>query len=225
MSFLQETESNSNVGFNKRTEHTIWVEKYRPSKLENYIGNDILKNKIKQCISENDIGHLLLFGKAGTGKTSLAKIIVNSINCDYLYINASDENSVDTVRNKIKGFASSVGFKDLKVIILDECLDENTLVTVLRNGEIYKLPIKDLDEKNDLVKSFNVNKNRIEWSTFYLWDKGVQDVVEIEFINNEVVVCTLDHKWYVKDSTGSLIIKKTSELNENDDIFSPNENF
>jgi replication factor C small subunit len=62
----------------------------------------------------------LFFGKAGTGKTTLAKLIVNSIDCDHIIINASDENNVDTVRNKVKGFASTVGFKDLKVIILDE---------------------------------------------------------------------------------------------------------
>jgi DNA polymerase III delta prime subunit len=116
--FLEDNKEDTK--FNKRENHTIWVEKYRPTSLDNYIGNDLFKNKIKQCISENDIGHLLLYGKPGSGKTSVAKIIVNSISCDYLYINASDENNVDTVRNKIKGFASSVGFKDLKIIILDE---------------------------------------------------------------------------------------------------------
>ena len=59
--------------------------------------------------------------EAGTGKTTLAKLLVNNIECDYLYINASDENNVDTVRTKVKNFASTVGFKDMKVIILDEC--------------------------------------------------------------------------------------------------------
>jgi len=63
----------------------------------------------------------LYYGKAGTGKTTLAKILVKNIECDHLYINASDENSVDTVRNKVRQFASTVGFKDLKIIILDEC--------------------------------------------------------------------------------------------------------
>jgi len=71
-------------------------------------------------LESEDVPHLLLFGKAGTGKTTLAKIITNNIDCDYLYINASDENNVDNVRNKIKTFASSVGFKSLKVVILDE---------------------------------------------------------------------------------------------------------
>ena len=101
--------------------HSLWVEKCRPTDLSTYVGNEHLKEKVKVYLESEDVPHLLLFGKAGTGKTTLAKIVVNNIDCDYMYINASDENKVDDVRNKIKTFASSVGFKSLKVIILDEC--------------------------------------------------------------------------------------------------------
>ncbi len=101
--------------------NSLWVEKYRPSKLENYIGNEHLKSKVEHYLKSGDVPHLLLYGKAGTGKTTLAKLIINNIECDYLYINASDENNVDTVRTKVKNFASTIGFKDNKVIILDEC--------------------------------------------------------------------------------------------------------
>ena len=101
--------------------HSLWVEKYRPNKLDNYIGNDHLKSKVSVYLESGDVPHLLLFGRAGTGKTTLAKLIVNNIDCDYLYINASDENNVETVRSKVKNFASTMGFKDYKVIILDEC--------------------------------------------------------------------------------------------------------
>ena len=101
--------------------HSLWVEKYRPTDLSTYVGNEHLKEKVRVYLESEDVPHLLLFGKAGTGKTTLAKILVNNIDCDYMYINASDENKVDDVRNKIKTFASSVGFKSLKVIILDEC--------------------------------------------------------------------------------------------------------
>ncbi len=103
-----------------KSNNTLWVEKYRPKKLEDYVGNDHLKQKIGDYIATGDVPHLLLFGKAGTGKTTLAKLIVNSINCDFMIINASDENNVDTVRNKVKSFASTIGFKDTKIIILDE---------------------------------------------------------------------------------------------------------
>ncbi len=101
--------------------NTLWVEKYRPSKLDSYIGNQHLRSKVKVYIESGDLPHLLLYGRAGTGKTTLAKLLVNNIECDYLYINASDENSVDVVRDKVKNFASTLGFKDMKVIILDEC--------------------------------------------------------------------------------------------------------
>ena len=115
MNFLEETEQT-----NTNAEHTLWCEKYRPTKLENYVGNDTLKEKVRQYIKENDIPHLLLYGGAGTGKTTLAKLITKSIKCDVLYINASDDNGIDTIRGKIKNFASTIGFNGLKVIILDE---------------------------------------------------------------------------------------------------------
>ena len=101
--------------------NTLWVEKYRPSNLDTYIGNEHLKSKVEVYLESGDLPHLLLYGRAGTGKTTLAKLLVNNIECDYLYINASDENSVEVVREKVKNFASTMGFKDYKVIILDEC--------------------------------------------------------------------------------------------------------
>ena len=100
--------------------HSLWVEKYRPIDLSTYIGNEHLKEKVKRYLESEDVPHLLLYGVAGTGKTTLAKIITNNIDCDCLYINASDENNVDNVRTKIKNFASSIGFRTLKVVILDE---------------------------------------------------------------------------------------------------------
>jgi len=105
----------------EKLEHSLWVEKYRPTSLDTYIGNEHLKSKVSVYLESGDLPHLLLYGKAGTGKTTLAKLLVNNIECDYMYINASDENSVDTVRTKVRGFASTMGFKDYKIIILDEC--------------------------------------------------------------------------------------------------------
>jgi replication factor C small subunit len=103
-----------------KKEHSLWVERYRPLTLADYVGNETIKETIQQYLDNNDIPHLLFYGKAGTGKTTLAKLIVNTIKCDHMIINASDENNVDTVRNKVKNFASSVGFAGFKVVILDE---------------------------------------------------------------------------------------------------------
>jgi replication factor C small subunit len=101
-------------------QHTLWIEKYRSETLEQYIGNDAIKDRIADCIAKNDIPHLIFAGSAGTGKTTLAKLIIRNIQCDYLYLNASDENGIDVIRDKVKGFASTSTFKPLKVVILDE---------------------------------------------------------------------------------------------------------
>jgi len=104
----------------QKVDNSLWTEKYRPYKLEDYVGNEHLKSKVEGYLETGDVPHLLLYGKAGTGKTTLAKLIVRSLDCDYMIINASDENNVETVRNKVKNFASSMGFKKYKIIILDE---------------------------------------------------------------------------------------------------------
>ena len=118
-----------------RTEHSLWIEKYRPATLDTYIGNESVINKVKTFIETNDVPNLLFHGRAGGGKTTIAKIIVNSISCDYLYINASDERNIDLVRDKIKNFASSAGFNPLKIVILDEAdfLNPTSTMPALRN--------------------------------------------------------------------------------------------
>lgn len=105
---------------NERIKNSLWCERYRPMILNDFIGNPLFKEKMQSYMDNNDIPHLLLYGRAGTGKTSSAFILAKTLNCDYIYINASSETGVDTVRNKIQGFASSIGFKDLKIVILDE---------------------------------------------------------------------------------------------------------
>ena len=101
-------------------QHTLWVEKYRSNTLENYVGNENIKQTVQKYLDQNDIQNFLFYGPAGTGKTTLAKLIVNNLDCDYLYINASDERGIDTIRDKVSGFASAASFKPLKVVILDE---------------------------------------------------------------------------------------------------------
>jgi DNA polymerase III delta prime subunit len=101
-------------------ENTLWVESFRPDTLEGYIGNEHIIEKVRIFINNGDVPHLLFYGTAGTGKTTLAKIIAGSVDADVMYINASDENSVDAVRDKIKRYASTVGFRRWKIIILDE---------------------------------------------------------------------------------------------------------
>ena len=102
------------------SDNSLLVEKYRPSTLENYVGNENIKKSIAKYLDQNDIQNLIFYGPAGTGKTTLAKIIIKNLDCDHLYINASDERGIETIRDKVQGFAMVASFKPLKVVILDE---------------------------------------------------------------------------------------------------------
>lgn len=111
--FSEETEPQSQS-------HTLWAEKYRPNNVNEYICDSHLRDILVDFINRKDIPHLLFHGGAGTGKTTLAKILTKNIPSDVIYINASDTNGIEMVRTKIKGFAGSTGFQALKIVILDE---------------------------------------------------------------------------------------------------------
>jgi len=98
-----------------------WAEKYRPTKLEDFVGNEEFVSKVRYWIEQNDPSNIILYSeKSGTGKTTACKLIAQSLDADILYINASEENGIDVVRDKIKNFALSSGFNEWKIVILDE---------------------------------------------------------------------------------------------------------
>jgi DNA polymerase III delta prime subunit len=101
-------------------EHSLWVEKHKPSTIEEYIGEESFKDTIRDFIKKNDVPNILLYGDSGVGKSLVSDIIVNNIDCDLMKINASEENGIDIIRNKIKGFASTTGFKKWKIVLLEE---------------------------------------------------------------------------------------------------------
>ena len=103
-------------------EHFLWVEKYRPKTINECILPESIKNMFKEFLSKGEIPHLLLCGTAGTGKTTVARALCEELGADYIIINGSDEGrQIDTLRTKIKQFASSVSFgQGTKVVIIDE---------------------------------------------------------------------------------------------------------
>ena len=100
---------------------TIWAEKYKPATLNDFIGDATFKNTIQSFIDNKEIKNLFLHGSCGTGKSAIAKLIINTLPCDSLWVNTSDENGVLTIRSKIQDFAMTVGIQPFKIIVLDEC--------------------------------------------------------------------------------------------------------
>jgi DNA polymerase III delta prime subunit len=115
----------------------LWVEKYRPHKIEDCILPDSIKTTFQEYVNRKEIPNLLLAGSAGVGKTTIAKALCDEIGCDYIVINGSDESGIDTFRNKIKNYASSMSLSGgRKVIIIDEAdyLNPNSTQPALRGA-------------------------------------------------------------------------------------------
>jgi DNA polymerase III delta prime subunit len=115
----------------------LWVEKYRPRKVEDCILHDSLKKTFQEYVDRKEIPNLLLSGSAGVGKTTIARALCDEVGCDYIIINGSDESGIDVLRNKIKNYASSVSLTGgRKVIIIDEAdyLNPNSTQPALRGA-------------------------------------------------------------------------------------------
>jgi replication factor C small subunit len=160
------------------TENTLWVESFRPDTLEGYIGNEHIIEKVKIFIDNGDVPHLLFYGTAGTGKTTLAKIIAGSVDADVMYINASDENSVDAVRDKIKRYASTVGFRRWKIIILDEAdyLTPNAQAALRNLMETYSKTTRFILTCNYVEKIIDPIQSRCQ--TFAITPPSKTDVAK-----------------------------------------------
>jgi DNA polymerase III delta prime subunit len=117
--------------------HLLWVEKYRPQKVEDCILPDAIKTTFQEYVNRKEIPNLLLSGTAGVGKTTIAKALCEEVGCDYLVINGSDESGIDVLRTKIKQYASSVSLTGgRKVIIIDEAdyLNPNSTQPAMRGA-------------------------------------------------------------------------------------------
>jgi DNA polymerase III delta prime subunit len=118
-------------------EQLLWVEKYRPQRVEDCILPDAIKTTFQEYVNKKEIPNLLLSGSAGVGKTTIAKALCEEVGCDYIVINGSDESGIDVLRTKIKNYASSVSLTGgRKVIIIDEAdyLNPNSTQPAMRGA-------------------------------------------------------------------------------------------
>jgi DNA polymerase III delta prime subunit len=120
-----------------RNDQFLWVEKYRPQKIDDCILPESLKKTFKDYVAQGELPHMILCGTAGVGKTTIAKALCNEIGAEYIVLNGSDTGGhIDTLRDLVKGFATSVSLTDAKkVIIMDEAdyMQANSTQPALRN--------------------------------------------------------------------------------------------
>ena len=178
----------------------LWVEKYRPQVLEDYVGNEVIKNKIADYLKQGSIQNLLFHGVAGTGKTTLAKLITKNLNCDLLYLNASDERGIDTIRDKIVPFASTMSFRDIKIVILDEAdyLTPQAQATLRNTIEACSTTTRFILTCNYLERIISPLQSRCQ--TFEIIPPSKDDVIEYSnyILGKEIEVHKCDPNDIVK---------------------------
>lgn len=185
-------------------EEILWVEIYRPKTVEECILPASIKQTFQEYVNQKQIPNLMLAGSGGCGKTSIARALCEEVGCDYIIINGSDENGIDTLRNKITNYATSVSLSGgRKVVILDEadymnCLEENQEIRVgtVYSWEAVKLNDLPLDKQFPVV-SFNLITGELENDIGTVVSNGEEEVFEVQLESGEIILATADHPFIV----------------------------
>jgi DNA polymerase III delta prime subunit len=183
--------------------------------------------RVQKCFSmflkdPTTLQHLLLFGPPGSGKTTLAKVLAKDL--PYMFINVSDESSVDVIRTKINEFCSNISVMDgkssKKVVILDECLSEDEMVRIGTIDNWIGVKLSDLEwGKEYPCISMNIETGELENDVCIIISEKEEDLYEVTLEDGRTIKVTSNHPFMVKDQNGNNIEKSIdSGLCPDDDV-------
>lgn len=184
----------------------LWSQKYRPKTVEECILPERLKNTFRAYVDKKEIPNMLLVGSPGVGKTSLALAMCEQVGCDYLVLNGSSENGIDTFRNKITDYATTVSLSGgRKVVLIDEadymnCLEENEKIRIGTIDDWYAVSLNSLPIGEEFpVVSLNLQTGMLENDMAEVVSDSINDVYEVELVTGEKIYVTADHPFIVND--------------------------
>lgn len=181
----------------------LWTEKYRPDAIKGIILPASVKTKLSRFLTDGEIANLLLYSNSpGTGKTTTAKALCNDLGADFLYINASKDGNIDTLRSEISKFATVKSLTGKpKVVTLDECLEENEeiLMGKLEDNKVNKLKDLKFGKKYDII-SFNLKTGELENDECELISERECEVFEVELESGKKIYVSSNHPFIIKNN-------------------------
>ncbi|MFQ6055052.1 MAG: AAA family ATPase, partial [Methanosarcinales archaeon] len=208
----------------------IWIEKYRPKKLRDIVGQDEIIKYLENYVKSKNLPHLLFSGPPGVGKTASAVSLARELFGDtwrsnFTELNASDERGIDVVRDKIKNFArtSPLGGAEFKIIFLDEadalCLHPDTEVIVGFKSNKKVMKIKDVPQDKYIpIPSLNIETKEIENDKGISIDSGNADFYKITLEDGREIIASTDHPFFRLDEKENITEIKLRDLKEGDEI-------
>jgi DNA polymerase III delta prime subunit len=199
----------------------IWTFKYQPQTFDDVILNDDIRKKLSKAMVE--VPNLMLVGPAGVGKGTFTHVFLKQTGLDYLWVNCSDETSIDNVRTKVKSFATSLGITPLKVVILNECLEENEEIIIGTTDNQRPVSMKSLPNGEFDIVSYNIERGCLENDKAIVVSDKVDELYEIELDDGRKIKATSEHPFLVRRNSEELFVK-LKDLTNDDKLMSLNKN-